>query len=128
MKHNTGMPVTLVSNDPDVVRLKAAGKIAYSQTTGEPDPVRSLVGPDAFSRRVLMDMEHLSFIDSSGIGWLLASHKRFKKAGGSLVLHSVPEPVLLTLQVLRLDVVFNIAADEPAALERLSDAARRAPS
>jgi anti-anti-sigma factor len=113
------MPVDLIADDGGVVRLKADGKITYSQTTGEPDPIRTLLGPDPFSRKVLINMEQLTFIDSSGIGWLLASHKRFRKSGGALVLHSLPESVLLTLQVLRLDIVLNIAADEAAALERV---------
>ena len=118
------MAVTLVSNDGDVVRLQADGKITHYHTAGEPDPFRTLIGPDPFSRKAVMNMEGLSFIDSSGIGWLLASHKRFRKSGGSLVLHSLPDPVLLTLEVLRLHVVLNIAADEDAALELARNGAK----
>lgn len=106
------MALTLVSNDIDALRLQATGKIMHSQISEEPDSLRSLTGPDGYARKVLVNLEQVRFIDSAGIGWLLSSHKRFQKAGGKLVLYSVPEPVQLTLKVLRLDTILNIAETE----------------
>jgi anti-anti-sigma factor len=111
------MPLTLVSNDADVLRLQATGKIMHSQISEEPDSIRSLTGPDGYARKVLVNLEQVRYIDSAGIGWLLSNHKRFQKAGGKLVLHSVPEPVWLTLKTLRLEGVLNIAANESEAAE-----------
>jgi anti-anti-sigma factor len=106
------MPLTLVSNDTDALRLQATGKIMHSHISEEPDSLRSLTGADGYARKVLVNLEQVRYIDSAGIGWLLSSHKRFQKAGGMLVLYNVPESVLLTLKVLRLETILNIAENE----------------
>ena len=111
------MALTLVSNDADALRLQATGKIMHSHITEEPDSLRSLTGPDGYARKVLVNLEQVRFIDSAGIGWLLSSHKRFQKAGGKLVLYNVPESVHLTLKILRLDTILNIAETEADAAE-----------
>ena len=110
------MALTLISNDPNLLRLQAAGRIMHSQLAEEPDSLRTLTGPNGYARKVLVSLEQVGYIDSAGIGWLLSSHKRFQKAGGKLVLHSVPESVMQTLKVLRLDSILNIAPDEAAAM------------
>lgn len=110
------MALTLIANDADPLRLQAAGRIMHSQFGEEPDSLRMLTGPNGYARRVLVSLEQVRYIDSAGIGWLLSSHKRFQKGGGKLVLHSVPESVMATLKVLRLDTILNIAPDETAAL------------
>jgi anti-anti-sigma factor len=112
---NTPMPLTLVSNDTDALRLEATGKIMHSQISEEPDSLRSLTGVDGYARKVLVNLEQVRFIDSAGIGWLLSNHKRFQKAGGKLVLYSVPESVQLTLKILRLDTILHIAENEAEA-------------
>ena len=109
------MALTLLSNDGQLLHLQATGKIMHSQICEEPDSLRTLTGPNGYARKVLVNLEQVRFIDSAGIGWLLSSHKRFEKAGGKLVLHSVPDSVQLTLKILRLDSVLNIAEDQDAA-------------
>jgi anti-anti-sigma factor len=114
--HNTAMALTLVTADSEPLRLQASGRIMHSQISEEPDSLRVLTGPNGYARKVLVSLEQVRYIDSAGIGWLLSSHKRFQKSGGKLVLHSVPESVMLTLRVLRLDTILNIAESEAAAM------------
>ena len=64
---------------------------------------------------LLLDLGAADFIDSSGLSWLLMWHKRYASAGAKLVLHSIPPMVGDVLRMMRLDSVFNIAADEKAA-------------
>jgi anti-anti-sigma factor len=106
------MSLALVANDDDVLRLQATGKIMHAQNVDEPDQLRTLTGADGYARKVLLNLEQVSFIDSAGIGWLLSVHKRFQKGGGKLILHTLPETIQLTLKVLRLDTVLNIADSE----------------
>jgi anti-anti-sigma factor len=61
-------------------------------------------------------MGETTFLDSSGVGWLLGCNKRFRQGGGSMVLHTVPPIVLDMLKVMRLEQVLKIADDEPAAV------------
>jgi anti-anti-sigma factor len=103
------MSLMLVSDDGDLVQLQALGKITGAPSPGERDPMSILLGPDGYSRKVLVDLEQAEYIDSAGIGWLLACHKRFTRAGGLLVLHSAPDQFRLTFKMLKLDKVFQLA-------------------
>ena len=112
----------LVSEDGDIVRLQALGRLSGSGPSNEIDPIRSLAGMNAYARKVLLDLEQVEFVDSAAIGWLLACHKRFAKAGGILVIHSVPEELLLTFTMLRLHSIFHFAADDETAEKFASEA------
>ncbi|MHC4177472.1 MAG: STAS domain-containing protein [Planctomycetota bacterium] len=111
------MNLSTVSDDGHVLRLQAAGPITQdglSQCAG--DELGDLLGAEGYARRAVLGMADVDFIDTSGIGWLLARHKRFREAGGVLVIHSVVPMVLEVLKVLRLHMVFRLAENEPAAL------------
>ncbi len=110
------MPFMLQSSEGDLVHIRALGRITSSQSTGDQGPLPSLTGPAGYAGKALISLEQVDFIDSAGIGWLLASHKRFKQGGGILVIYSVPEQIMLTLKLLRLTSILNIAEDEMAAL------------
>jgi anti-anti-sigma factor len=107
--------VTLLSDDRGVVRLQAEGQISQADFQGEGDPIENELGPDGFSRPVLLDLGRTDYIDSSGISWLIVNHKRFRQAGGRLVLHSLPPRVSQVLHFCRMESVFHLAADEAAA-------------
>lgn len=110
------MELVKVSDDGDVLRLKAKGCVKQGATTVELEPLGALLGEGGYGRKVLMDFSEADFVDSSGLSWLLVCHKRFRLAGGQVVLHSVPVVVMQVLQVLSLDRAFDMADDESAAL------------
>jgi anti-anti-sigma factor len=109
------MNLTMVADEPEVVRVRCEGEIRDVRFQFRTDPLESLLGPGGFSRKVLFDMERTDYIDSSGISWLIVTHKHFKQAGGLLVLHSIPPRVNQILHFLHMHEVFHVAADEPAA-------------
>jgi anti-sigma B factor antagonist len=108
------MELTLVSETEDLLRLQAKGRLVQS-VLEHSDPLRDALGSEDFSREVLLDLSEIEYIDSSGIGWLLARHKRFREAGGKLILHSASSAVLDVVRMLRLDTVFLLAEDEATA-------------
>ena len=110
------MKLSIVSDDGDVLRLQASGQITQDQLSPDLDELSDLLGPDGYARKVALSLADVDFIDSSGIGWLLRCHKHFREAEGRLVIHSVVPMVLEVLQVLRLDLVFQLADSESAAL------------
>jgi len=110
------MELKLVSQERGVVRLQAGGRIVHSTLAPSPDPIGDVLGSDGFGQTVLLSLSRVSFVDSSGIGWLLGCRKRFREAGGRLVVHSVPAQVLDIIKVMRLGHVLQLADDEPAAL------------
>jgi anti-anti-sigma factor len=110
------LEIKLVSREGTVVRLEAVGRLVHSTLAPRPDLIEKLLGNDAFAQTVLLSLEGVDFMDSSGIGWLLACRKQFREGGGSLVVHSVPVQVLDVIRVMRLGHVLRLAKDESAAL------------
>ena len=108
------MQLTLVSETEDLPRLQAKGRLVQS-VLEQSDPLRDALGGEDYSRDVLLNLSEVEYIDSSGIGWLLGRHKRYREAGGKLILHSASPMVLDVVKMLRLDAIFLLADDESTA-------------
>jgi anti-sigma B factor antagonist len=61
-------------------------------------------------RRVTIDLENLSLIDSSGVGAIVSLFKRVKANGGNVVVVGAREQPLAVLKLLKLDAVFGLTA------------------
>jgi anti-anti-sigma factor len=57
---------------------------------------------------VLVDLQAITFIDSSGLGGLVNAFKSTRAAGGKLVLCSVCEQARMLLEITGMDQVFEI--------------------
>jgi anti-sigma B factor antagonist len=110
------MELKVVHDEDGRYQLKVEGQVVQRFLGPNSDPMKNLVSADDYKRECLMDLSDVPFIDSSGISWLLVHHKRFRQAGGKLVLHSLQPAVAEVIHVLRLNLVFSIAENEPEAL------------
>ena len=61
---------------------------------------------------LILDMKGINYMDSSGIGALVAGQKKIKSKGGKFALMSLKEEVLNILKLATLDQFFKIYADE----------------
>jgi len=116
------MQLKLLSNETDlldekaVIRVSCEGQISHEEFDPAKDPMRQALGPLIYSHKVLLNLEKTTYINSSGISWLIISHKHFVQAKGQLILHSIPPLVFQVMQMVRLPLVVPVAADEAAAL------------
>jgi anti-anti-sigma factor len=108
------MNFSIIDDDGDVIRVRCEGDLANTDSQ-ESNQLKNLLGPERMKRKVLMNLEKVRFLDSSGISWLLACHKHLVERGGKLVLHDVPPLVRQPLEFTRLNLVLPIASDESAA-------------
>lgn len=113
------MQLKLVSSDSRLALLEASGHITPDAFSREAEPMASLLGPEPYGRRVLLGMGNADYINSSGVGWLLVCHKRFRDAGGRLVIHTMPKTIQTVFEVLKLDQVFHLAHDLEAARRKV---------
>jgi anti-anti-sigma factor len=60
-----------------------------------------------------LDLERVTFIDSSGLRTLMRLHRICDAAGGRLVLHHVPPRAARVLQACGLDQVLSIVSEAP---------------
>jgi len=109
------MKLTLLSDMPELVRVRCTGDISQSQLSPGSDLLVDLLSPTVYSRRLIMDLEPTSYIDSSGVSMLIVWQKRFKRDSGLMVLYNVPPLVQQVLDLLNLRAVLTLAADEKAA-------------
>lgn len=113
------MKLSIDSDDGNTVNMKVAGSVTQQEIALLADPVSDLLGPEAYRRRVCMDLGNAGFLDSSGINWLILNHKRFREQGGRLVLHSLPPLVMNVIKILKMQRVFDIA-DSPQAAQAMA--------
>ena len=100
----------------EVAVLDLAGKI----TIGEGDVVlRDRVHEllDAGKSKILLNLQGVTYMDSAGIGELVACYKRAREKGGSVRLLNPSGKVSDLLQLTKLEQVFDTFRDEKEALK-----------
>jgi anti-anti-sigma factor len=105
----------LVSDDGVVIRVACEGPINLLRQPSEEDPLASLLGQTGYQRKVLLDLERATYINSPGISWLVVSHKHFRRDGGELFIHSVPPMIDEVIQLMKLPTIMSFAPDEASA-------------
>lgn len=69
-------------------------------------------------RNLVIDMENVSYIDSSGLAVLIEAMQKVEKYGGKFALAGLQENVKPIFEIARLDQVFQIYPDVNSALSR----------
>ncbi len=107
------------------IAVRAAGDVAVFDITGE-DLTRTSFAPlhelvrtrlGAGQRKVLLNFEKAEFVDSSGIGQIIASYTSTTNLGGGLKFCAVPQKILLVLMIVGIvPHIIKAYPDEPSAL------------
>jgi anti-sigma B factor antagonist len=74
------------------------------------DTVRKLVAEG--KKKILLNLAHVDYIDSSGVGELVGCFTTVRNAGGELKLLNLSQKVQDVLHVTKLYTVFDIREDE----------------
>ena len=92
------------------------GRITLGDETGQlRDTVRQLIAEG--KKKIVLNLEHVDYIDSSGVGELVSSFTTVRNSGGELKLLSLSKKVHDILQVTKLYTVFDIKDDEFTAVK-----------
>jgi len=103
----------------DVAVLELAGRFdAY-----EVLPVHDWLEKAAASApaQVVLNLDGVNFIDSTGLSALVQGMKHCRQQGGDLHLCALQQPVRIIFELTRLDKAFNIFADEDEAVRAFTD-------
>ena len=79
------------------------------------DKVRELIA--AGEKKIVLNLAHVDYMDSSGVGELVSSFTAVRNAGGELKLYGLSKKVHDILQVTKLYTVFDIKEDEFTAVK-----------
>jgi anti-sigma B factor antagonist len=99
----------------DVTIVDFSGKITLGEGSAMlRNTVRELV--NSGSKKILLSLYDVDYIDSSGIGELVSAYTTVKNASGELKLLHLTKRVHDILQITRLFTVFDVQSEESAAI------------
>lgn len=90
-----GVQVT-TSSDDDVAVVTVIGVLDAASLT---DVSTALTDAQRGSQRVIVDLSEVSFMDSRGLGALLAANERSREGAAPIAVHKPSEPVRRLLEV-----------------------------
>jgi len=92
------------------------GRITLGEETGTlRDAVRDLIAKG--KKKIILNLAHVDYIDSSGVGELVSSLTTVRNAGGELKLLNLTQKVHDVVQVTKLYTIFDIKDDEFTAVK-----------
>jgi len=104
----------------DVNILDLDGKILLGETNRQlHEAIYELIAQG--KNRVVLNLEKVLAIDSSGLGEIVASYSTLAKAGGSLKLANIPTRVTDIMTVTKLYTVFDVYDSESDAVNSFEE-------
>jgi anti-sigma B factor antagonist len=103
----------------DVIFVEAGGRLTLGAgTMALRNRMRELV--QGGSRRIILNMADVTYLDSSGIGELVAAYSTVTTAGGQLKLLNLAKRVHELLNITKLYTIFEAFEDEASAIASFS--------
>lgn len=104
--------------EPDITVVELSGRLALGRESQRIEAlVEDLVRKG--SKRVVMDLSAVDYIDSAGIGLVALSSGRLNEAGGRLVVVAPEGRVLQLLNMTQMNAIIAISATQDEALRRV---------
>jgi anti-sigma B factor antagonist len=98
-----------------IIVVDCAGRIIFGEETAElRDQVKALISEDG---RLVLNLSEVSYIDSGGLGTLVALYTTARTAGASVKLARLTQRVGDLLQLTKLLTVFEVYNSEEEAVE-----------
>ena len=110
------MSMKVTSRQVDgVTILDLSGRITLGEGSVQlRDAIRDLLAKG--SKLILLNLADVNYIDSSGIGELVAAYTTVRNQGGELKLLNLTKKVHDLLQITKLYTVFDVKDDEASAI------------
>ena len=107
-----------VRREPRLVIVDMVGEIDVNAVARIRDTLGDLT--KTASPQILINLARATYIDSSGLGVLMAARREALKGGGRLAICGMTKDVRMVFELTRLNKFFEIYDDEPAARSRFS--------
>ncbi len=99
----------------DVYILELSGRLALGdESTGFRTSVEELLSSGA--TKIVINLEHVHYVDSAGLGALIEAHRKTKAKGGRLKICNLGPKFKQALELARLLSIFEACSTEAAAL------------
>ena len=101
----------LIEKRDGLVAVVYSGEITLDVTTGIKAEISAATG-DVDYKNLIMDLSNVSFIDSSGIGFLVSLNSRVRNAGKTFYLFKPSPQVVKTLDLVQMIKYFKIISSD----------------
>lgn len=107
------MEVRTIESQDGWLQYALLGEITCRARAEHPRDCLSPLGlqADSIDRNVVLDFSDATFLDSSGIGWLLSVNRAVKERGHRLAVVSVPPLIQRVMAMMRLGEVLTVCAN-----------------
>jgi anti-anti-sigma factor len=112
-------PATLIDRQPDVVVVHVQAKDLDENNIARVRADVSAAASEAPSVPFVIDLANVKFVPSLTLGILVRLNNEFKARGQRLILVSLQPTVRRVIAITRLDRLFEILDDVPAALNSI---------
>lgn len=113
------MDIDVKNIDETTVVINMDGDIDIYSSSDLKDALLEQV--DLGVKNIIIDLEHVLYIDSSGIGIFISTLAALKKLDGKICIIKITEPVRKVFELTKLTSFFRIYEDEESALESLNE-------
>jgi anti-sigma B factor antagonist len=103
-----------VDTDRDLPVVRVTGELDHATVPALAAAIQEQI--DGGQLDVVLDLQGVTFLDSSGLGLFVSQHKTLRQRHGSLRLANAPSRVLTVLSITGLDRVFQVYPSVQAAL------------
>jgi anti-sigma B factor antagonist len=116
------MQLKLATRTKDgVLVVECIGRIVFGdETTLLRDTIKKAVSEN---NRIVLNLAEVSYLDSGGLGTIVALHTTAQNAGGSVKLANLTQRVDDLMQITKLLTVFEVFNSEAEAIESFRQAA-----
>jgi anti-sigma B factor antagonist len=116
LHYNTAMALVISERDVEgILILDLQGRLVAGEAAGVLRERAHQASTDG--RNVILNMKGVDYIDSSGLGTLVAAHSTLSKAGGGLAIMNLSKRSAELLVLTKLATVFCIFEEEKAAVD-----------
>ncbi len=111
-----------VRESGNVVILDLDGRITIGEEASSlRDTIKETI--DGGQKNILLNLEKVSYIDSTGLGQFVGSYATVTSRGGQLKLVNLQKKLQELMQITKLVTVFDTFTNEPSALRSFASAA-----
>ncbi|PLR99810.1 anti-sigma F factor antagonist [Bacillus sp. T33-2] len=102
----------------DVLCIRLSGELDHHTADELREKATKAIGNQGV-RHIVLNLEHLSFMDSSGLGVILGRYKQIKQVHGEMIVCAISPPIKRLFDMSGLFKIVRLEPTEEYALERL---------
>jgi anti-sigma B factor antagonist len=116
VRGRSAMPLEITQRESNGIYILALkGRLVLGEESiGLRSTVETLLASGA--TRIVMNLEHVDYVDSAGLGALIELHRKTKAGGGTLKLCNLRPNLKHALEIARLLPIFETCPSETAAV------------